>query len=325
MKSLDPTLDAFVTRIVNYERVINKKFTDGNQKFQKNLDNQLDSYFEMLKKFLPDPSYQKASSKLKDRVTNLHKSINDIKNNLIGQFQPIAKGVILENEETPTSWPTNFHNIIRPVVEKALEDISTQVKLVKDTLNTAIAKGKQKINVEDNQKIDEILIGIAALENTAQAGIQDYLTFITPKRTTKRKLPTALGMGAIVAQPNQTAEPPKRQRNTRITFSDNVTVREFFFDRRSIELEETLINEAFVGYPDVESRMNQQWFQKHPHAKKTYDKRMKELFELPPGPVTTEGIVLKPNSGLKDLLAKYRKDSSAAAPPAVASAEGKAT
>lgn len=323
MELLDPTLDAFVTRIVNYQRVINKKFTDGNQKFQKNLDNQLDSYFEMLKKFLPDPSYQEASSNLKDRVTNLHKSINDIKNNLIGQFQPIAKGVILENKERPTSWSTNFHDLTRPLVNTALTEISKQVKDMVNTLNIAIAKGKQKINVEDNQKIDGILIGIAALENTAQAGIQDYLTFITPKGTTKRKLPTALGMGALVAQPNQTAEPPKRQRNTRITFSNNVTVRSFSYDKSPNQLGVVSTNEALVNEGD--SRNHQEGFQKHPHAKIRYNQGMTALFALPAKPLITEGIVLIPNSGLKDLLAKYRKDSSAAAPPTVASAEGKPT
>jgi hypothetical protein len=323
MESLDPTANTFLASILKNQATINTKSTNGNQTFQKNLDDELRSYFEILKRFLPEPSYETASSNLKGRVANLHKSIEEIKTNLINQFQPIAKKVILEDEKTPTSWSTNFHNSTRPLLENALKEISKQVKDLVNTLNIAIAQGKQKIKTEDDRKITEILLRIYKSQSNAQAGIKDYLKYITPKEVSKRKLPTALGMGAIVAQPNQTAEPPKRQRNTRITFSNNVTVREFFFDTRSIELEKTLINEALVNERD--SRNNQQLFQKHPHAKITYNKGMTDLFELPPGPVTTEDIVLKPNSGLKDLLAKYRKDSSAAAPPTVASAEGKAT
>lgn len=321
---MDPALDKFIDVIVHYRKFINTKSTDGNQKFQENLNNQLVSYFEILKRFLPEPSYQEAFTGLNGRVTNLHTSINEIKTTLIDQFQPIAKGVILENEETPTSWYTNFRNLTRPLVENALTAISTQVKDMIDTLNTAIAQGKQKIKPEDDKKITEILLSIFTSQSDAKAGIQEYLTHITPKKKApKRKLPTALQMGAILAQPNQTAEPPKRQRNTKITFSDSVTVRQFSFDRKPNELEAALINEALVDEGD--SRNNQQSFLKHPHAKITYNEGMTALFALPPKPVTTEGIVLKPNSGLKDLLAKYRKDSPAPAPATFASAEGKAT
>jgi hypothetical protein len=306
---LDAKFNEFIDLNVKKCKAIEKDLEKQSNTFLSTIGNEFKSYFEVLKKYPPNPSLQEELKELNDRVEILKKSFSTIIEKLPNQFLSSIKSACAKDENNPSVWYTEFKNVINPLLAENIKEISSKFKELPPKLNKYIAANL--ISGADNQKVTKIIGNIIESHRVIKKQHEKYVKLID--REPKKSNPSSITQeGGPGAQPIDTTTNAKRvRRNPKVTFSNTVGELRFYCAQNLNELDRNLAQQTPIN-TNKDSRSNNKSFSMHDSDKQNYQFIMEGLSRLPNVPVRTDRIIIRPNVGLKSILVTKSNDSSAA-------------